>query len=63
MCLCLGLMSQESAAEWQKPDIYSVVGAGKEYIQTLVKGMVVLFYTTPVHHPDQKVLHSIVDGE
>ena len=43
--------------------MYSVVGAGKEYIQTLVKWMAALFYTTPVHHPDQNFLHSIVDGE
>ncbi len=44
------------------PSIYSVVESGKEYTQKLVKWMVALFYLTHVHHPDQKYLHTVVEG-
>lgn len=54
---------KESASEREQPDIYSVVGVGKEYIQRLTQSMTSLFYLTPLDHLDQKYLHAIVDGK
>ena len=45
------------------PTIYSVVEAGKGYLQKLVKWMMGLYYLTPVQHQDQKYLQHVVEGE
>ena len=45
-----------------KHSIYSFVESGKEYIQKLCRWMMALLYLTPIHHPDQKHLHLIVEG-
>jgi hypothetical protein len=42
--------------------MYSVVSAGKEYIQTIVKWLTNVYYCTSVDHPDQKHLHHIIEG-